>query len=174
MTIEWKLEKRKLKELKEFDRNPRRISKAKFSKLLENLQNDGLIDKPVVNLDNSVIGGHQRLKALKKIGMTEVDVWVPDRQLDEKYIKGLNVRLNVKFGEYDDDILANEYEPEDLLDWGFTPEEIGGFNPEKIEKESSEEQEVQQIIKIEVNEEDYNGLLNQLEKLLIGFRAKII
>lgn len=173
--IVWTLEKRKLSSLKSFEKNPRKITREKMGKLVKNLEQDGLIDKPVINIDGTVIGGHQRISALKSIGVKEVDVWVPDRQLDKEYEKGLNIRLNIQFGQYDDDILANEYQPEDLIDWGFVPEELGGFDPEEHEPIQDEDDEPEEeIVKIEVHKDDKVSLLNQLDNLLKGFRAKVI
>ena len=65
--INWKLETVLIKDLKNHPKNPRYISKDQF-RHLENLINKfGLIDKPIVNLDRTIIGGHQRIQILKKM-----------------------------------------------------------------------------------------------------------
>lgn len=122
--IKWKLEKRKLSSLKKYPKNPRFISKEDFSHLQKSIGKFGLIDKPIVNTDNTIIGGHQRIQVLQKQGIKEVECWVPDRELDEKEVEELNIRHNKNTGEFDFDILANQFEVEDLIGWGFTEDDL--------------------------------------------------
>jgi hypothetical protein len=124
MNITWKLESRSLKDLKDYSKNPRILTKDQETQLLESLNKYGLIDKPIINTDNTLIGGHQRKRVLKKLGYKQVECWIPSRTLEEKEIEELNIRLNKNTGDWDWDILANEWEFEDLLNWGFTPEEL--------------------------------------------------
>ena len=85
----------------------------------------GLAEPIVINTDGVVIGGHARLLALKEKGTKEFDCYIPDRKLTEKELQELNVRLNKNIaGEFDFDILANEFELTDLLDWGFEEKEL--------------------------------------------------
>jgi len=60
---------------------------------------------------------------------------VPDKKLDEKKAEELAIRLNRAAGEWDYDVLANEFELEDLLEWGFELDEFGMEKPEKPEEE---------------------------------------
>jgi ParB-like chromosome segregation protein Spo0J len=139
--IKWKLETILIKDLKEHRKNPRQISKEQFHHL-ENLINKfGLIDKPIVNLDKTIIGGHQRVKILKKMKKKEVDCWVPDHQLSEKEIDHLCIGLNLNQGHFDYDVLANEWEPLDLVEWGFTEEQLLGLAKATEENISTTENE---------------------------------
>jgi DNA modification methylase len=122
--INWHLEKRKLKDLKDHAKNPRQLSENDAAHLTVSLDKFGLIDKPIINTDGTIIGGHQRKKILKKLQVKEVECWVPDRHLEEKEVDELNIRLNKNTGDWDWDILANEWEIKELLDWGFTEEEL--------------------------------------------------
>ena len=65
--INWKLEAIPIKELREHPKNPRQISKDQYQHLTNLIAKFGLIEKPIINLDRMIIGGHQRLKILKKM-----------------------------------------------------------------------------------------------------------
>lgn len=133
--LTWSIEKRKIKDLKKLSKNPRKISREKFDELSASIKRFGLIDKPIINLDNTIIAGHQRIQVVKKNGTTEIDCWVPNEHLHEKEQDDLNLIHNRVHGEFDWDILANEYEVPDLLDCGFTPTEM-----EIVEKIEAEEE----------------------------------
>ena len=122
--INWHLEKRKIKDLKPHAKNPRRLSKHDAEHLQKSLEKFGIIDKPCITTDGKIIGGHQRLSILKKLGHKEIECYVPDRELEQTDIDELNIRLNRATGEFDFDILANQWNVEDLIDWGFTEEEL--------------------------------------------------
>ncbi len=120
----WLHETRKVTQLKEWPKNPRRLTEKGIAKLKESLTKFGVAEPIVINQDNVICGGHGRLKALKQLGVKEVPVYVAT--LDDKQFEELNIRLNKNIaGEWDFDILANEFEQDELLDWGFEPEEFG-------------------------------------------------
>ena len=93
--IKWHLETRKLSSLKEYEGNPRTIDKQDLERIKSNLLEFGLIDKPCVNLDGTLIGGHQRKRILKDLGYKEIEVWVPERELTKDEVAKLNVKLNL-------------------------------------------------------------------------------
>lgn len=121
LEIEWHLEKRRISDLKDYHKNPRKITKDQFEHLKRNIEKFGIIDKPFINTDNTVIGGHQRLRLLKKMGYDEIDVQVPCKTLSEAEVEELNYRHNENGGSWDYDILANHYEHMDLVSWGADP-----------------------------------------------------
>ncbi len=139
--MKWNLQTIKIKELKEHDKNPRQITKDQLYHLDKLISEFGLIDKPIVNLDMTIIGGHQRIKILKKKKIKEVECWVPERQLDSQEIDHLCIGLNLNQGKWDYDILANEWEPIDLLNWGFTEDQLLGACKESEEVLGSNEEE---------------------------------
>lgn len=124
--INWTLKTLPIKDLKDHPKNPRQISKEQYRHLESLIDKFGLIDKPIVNTDNQIIGGHQRIKILKKKKVKSVECWVPDHQLTEEEIDHLCVGLNLNQGAWDYDILANNFEALDLLNWGFTEEQLTG------------------------------------------------
>ena len=129
--IQWHLETISIKLLKNHPKNPRQINKDQMRHLEGLIKKFGLIDKPIVNQDMTIIGGHQRIKILKKMKAKEVECWVPDHLLTDEEINHLCVGLNLNQGSWDYDILANEWNPVDLLSWGFTEEQLLGLSKEE-------------------------------------------
>lgn len=122
--IIWKLEVKQIKHLVKHSKNPRTLTRQQFEHIEKSLKRFGLIDKPCVNLDNTIIGGHQRIEVLKHNKIKEVECWIPNRQLEEKDLDDLNLILNRVHGDFDYDELANHYSVPDLLECGFNVEEI--------------------------------------------------
>lgn len=127
--ISWTTEKRKLSDLLPWEQNPRQLSEKQAEDLKESLSRFGLVDPPAINTDNTIIGGHQRSKVLglmKEFGNdAEIDVRVPSRRLTGREVEELNIRLNKNTGSFDFDALANNFNVDDLLNWGFNPFELG-------------------------------------------------
>jgi DNA modification methylase len=101
--------------------NPRLIKDDKFKKLCKSIQEfpEMLELRPiVVNKDMIVLGGNMRLKACQEIGLTEVPIIVAEN-LTEEQQRGFLIKDNVSGGEWDWDILANEWEVEQLNEWGL-------------------------------------------------------
>jgi hypothetical protein len=78
----------------------------------------------VVNADMIVLGGNMRLKACKEAGLKEVPVIFADDLTDEEQ-KQFIIKDNVGFGEWDWDMIANEWDAEQLEEWSF---DIPGFD----------------------------------------------
>lgn len=136
LKINWTLAEFPIKDLKEHAKNPRQIGKDQFQRLGNLIDKFGLIDKPIINLDHTIIGGHQRIRYLKKQKIKTVQCWMPDRQLDQAEIDELCIGLNLHQGEWDFDIMANQWEPIDLLEYGFTEEQLIGTTIENEDKAS--------------------------------------
>ena len=123
--IEWKLERRKLTELKLAEWNPRVITEKGKADLQKSINKFGLAEPIIINTDGQIIGGHARFYVLREMKETTCQCYAPSRKLTLKEIKELNVRLNKNVaGEWDFDILANEFELEDLKEWGFEEKEL--------------------------------------------------
>lgn len=134
---EWKMEERSLKDLKPNPKNPRRMSKQMAEQLTKSLDKFGQCEPIVINQDNTIIGGHQRVKTLKNLGAHTAYVMVPCEPLSEEEADELCIRLNKNSGIFDDDLLANAWDIDLLVDCGFTPQELHlDIEPEE-EKECS-------------------------------------
>lgn len=124
-TYQMKIEKVKLSEIKPNPKNPRLIKDEKFKKLVKSIKDfpQMLELRPIVVDENNIIlGGNMRFKALKEAGYTEVSI-VRANDLTEDQKDEFIVKDNVGFGEWDWDVLANEWDAELLNDWGlFVPE----------------------------------------------------
>ena len=101
--------------------NPRIIKDDKFKKLVKSIQEfpQMLELRPIVVDGNMVVlGGNMRLKASIAAGLTEVDILIADQLTDAQ--KGeFIIKDNVGFGEWDWDLLANEWDIDALQDWGL-------------------------------------------------------
>ena len=135
----WSLHTFAVKDLKEYAKNARKLSKNAYEALSQSISKFGVIDKPVCLKNGQLIGGHQRKKIFQKLGITHVECWVPDRDLDDKEIEELNIRLNKNAGEWDYDILANQYDALALIEWGFEATDLLGV--EKIDDMALEEED---------------------------------
>lgn len=119
MSDNWRLETLKLKDLKPHPNNPRTLSKHEALQLEESLRKFGCVEKPIINKDGTIIGGHQRVTLLKKKKVKEFPCWISITQLSDKEVDEFNIRLNRNHGSFDYDILANHQEVGDLIEWGF-------------------------------------------------------
>ena len=135
--LTWINETRKLSELIPWPRNPRQVKVDQVRRLQESLDEFGQVDVIAISPENEIYNGHQRLKSwADKFGDIDVDVRVSNRALTEKEREKLTVFLHKgAAGEWDFDILANEFEVDDLLDWGFDEHELDldlwGVEPEE-------------------------------------------
>lgn len=137
--ITWSLRTFKIDELTDYFKNPRSLSRDQFEHLKTSLDKFGMIDKPIINADaaHTVIGGHQRLRVLRAQRAKEVECWYPSRELDAKEVEELNIRLNKNTGAWDFDVLANQWEVSELIEWGFEPFELGINNFPEVENDVS-------------------------------------
>jgi DNA modification methylase len=116
-----KVDKVKISEVKTNPKNPRLIKDDKFKKLVKSIQEfpQMLELRPiVVDENNIVLGGNMRLKACKEAGLKEVFIVKADN-LTELQKDEFIVKDNVGFGEWDWDMLANEWDVEKIQDWGL-------------------------------------------------------
>ncbi len=101
--------------------NPRIVNKAKFEKLKKSIQDfpEMLQLRPIiVNESYIVLGGNMRYKALVELGYKEVSI-IKAEDLTERQAQEFIVKDNLSFGDWDWDILANEWDSVDLEDWGL-------------------------------------------------------
>ena len=134
------------------ENNPRFIKDYKFKKLVKSIKEfpQMLKLRPiVVNSDMVVLGGNMRLKACKEAGLKEVYILVAD-ELTQEQEREFIVKDNVGFGEWDWDILANDWNGQQVSDWGLT---VVPF-----------EDSVEEVLEQEINKQDkQNEKLNTCE-----------
>jgi hypothetical protein len=127
----------KISEVKSNPNNPRLIKDDKFQKLVTSIKEfpEMLKLRPiVVNDDMIVLGGNMRLKACKEAGLKKVPI-IKASDLTEDQQRQFIIKDNVGFGEWDWDMIANEWDAEQVKEWGldlplFTGIEVGtdGFS----------------------------------------------
>ena len=112
--------------------NPRQLTKDQYAQLKDSLTRFGLVDPLIVNKHKSrkniLVGGHQRLKIAKEMGMDKIPCVEVDLPLDQE--KELNIRLNKNVGEWDYDSLANYFDVSELMEWGFSNDELQFYEEE--------------------------------------------
>jgi len=136
--------KLKITEVKLNTNNPRVIKDIKFKKLVKSIKEfpEMLELRPIViDEDNIILGGNMRYRACIEAGLTEVFVKVA-KGLTEEQKKEFIVKDNVGFGEWEWDILGNEWDSAKLDEWGL---DVWQNEPEVAEEEVSEEIYTQNI-----------------------------
>jgi ParB-like chromosome segregation protein Spo0J len=110
----------KISQVKSNPNNPRLIKNDKFKKLVKSVQEfpEMLELRPIVVDENMIVlGGNMRLKACQEAALKEV--WIEVADLTEQQKKEFTIKDNVGFGEWEWDMLANEWEQTELEDWGL-------------------------------------------------------
>ena len=173
--MKWVLKKLKVAQLKEWGKNPRQLTEKGLSDLRKSIENFGVAEPLTVNTDYTICGGHGRKKVLQEMGIKEVDCYLPEKKLTPKQFEELNIRLNKNIaGVWDYDILANQFDMPDLIEYGFNEKELAGldFNEEepennysrKIESPVYEPKNEKPEVSDLVNLEKYNQLLEDINK----------
>ena len=130
----------KVSKIKPNPNNPRIIKDERFAKLVQSIKDFPKMMElrpMVINSDNIVLGGNMRLKAITELGMKEIpDSWVKKAtDLTEEEARRFIIADNVGFGEHDWEVLANEWNMDELTDWGL---DIPDFKPEVLEAEEDD------------------------------------
>lgn len=125
----WHIEQRKVGDLIPWDKNPRIITEKDQADLARSLERFDYVEVVIINTDNRIVGGHQRVDRMLAAGKGEmvIDVRVPNRKLTEKEFEELALRLNKNRGDWDEDKLREFFDSEDLKDWGFREKELNNI-----------------------------------------------
>lgn len=165
----------KISEIKLNPNNPRLIKDDKFAKLVKSVKEfpEMLDIRPiVVNSDMIILGGNMRFRAAKEAGMKELPVIIANNLTEEQQREFL-IKDNVSGGEWDWDILANEWEAEQLSEWGletFIPSDV---NLNDFFEESTEEKEQKNKIILEYTQEEFE-LVNEAFAKHSGSKESIV
>jgi len=178
----------KISEIKSNPNNPRVIKDERFKKLVKSIEEFPKMMElrpMVVNSDNIVLGGNMRLKALKELGYKDIpDEWVKRAdELTEDETRRFIIADNVGFGEHDWEMLANEWDTQELEDWGlegFPFDEATELEAEEDDYEEPDNMQVDVVLGdlIEIGE---HRLLcgdstdsDQVAKLMNGEKADMV
>lgn len=130
----WQVKNIKVKDLFPNKKNPRKISKENLKKLKSKIERLGFHNPVKVDEKMNLLGGNQRVKALLEMGAAdlEIPVMIPNRPLTKKEKDEIIITDNVSDGEWDWDILKDEWNMEELKDWGIEWD-LSDDEPEEIE-----------------------------------------
>lgn len=142
MKTDWNEKTVKIGLLKPYEHNPRRISQEAYTRLRDKISRFGYHQRILVTPNMEVIGGHQRIRALKELGFKEVNVLMPSRDLTIDEFREILVADNLPFGEFDFDILSADFDHNELIEWGMDPKWLG----DPIQKNEGEEKEGAQSV----------------------------
>lgn len=145
-----KIVHKKIEDLIFAEYNPRQLTDDQYRDLKDSITRFGLVDPVLVNKNKArlgiIIGGHQRVKVARTMGIKEV----PCIELDLDYDKEreLNVRLNKNTGGWDFDVLANTFDIDELIEWGFTENDLRLFDDDYDDEFSLEDGDKDPFIKM--------------------------
>lgn len=165
-----KTEMVKISEVKNNPNNPRVIKDDKFEKLVRSIKEfpKMLEIRPiVVNDDMIVLGGNMRLKACKEAGLKEVPI-IKASDLTEEEQKQFIIKDNVSGGEWDWEMLANEWDSEQLEEWGLDVPDFSNvvdYSEKNKELDLNDFEDQKYTIKLEFSEDDYNLVKERLNEL---------
>ena len=162
----------KITEIKVNPSNPRTIKDEKFKKLVKSIQDFpemSEIRPIVVNRDMVILGGNMRFKAMKEAGWKEIPVIVADNLTPEQEREFL-IKDNTSGGEWDWEMLAMDWDADQLEEWGMDLPEI--LDPSE-QKDLSDKISEKFLIEIECEDETrqeqvYNKLIGE------GFKCRIL
>lgn len=164
----------KITDIKANPNNPRLIKDDKFAKLVKSVQEfpEMLDIRPiVVNSDMVVLGGNMRLKACKEAGIKEVPIIIADSLTEEQQREFL-IKDNVSGGEWDWNLLANEWDSEQLIDWGV---DIPDFSIEEELEQKDLSSEIDNLFRIEIICKDEESQENTYNKLIEqGYECRLL
>ena len=147
--LEWHTEKRSVAELIPNDKNPRVMSPKQIEDLKRSLQKFNLVEIPVIDTDNNVLAGHQRLMVFKLLGRENetIEVRVPSRKLSKKECEQYLLTSNRVHGDWDWAKLAENFDIDLLINSGFDDTDLSHlFNDLTVEDDEFDiEKELEKI-----------------------------
>jgi len=136
---EWEVVPVKVKDLKPNPDNPRTITKESFERLKRKIKRQGFRSAIQVDNDGVILGGNQRYTALMEMGYGELEIPVlrPCFKMTDKERQEAIITDNLADGEWNMEMIANQYDSSDLIEWGFDmswqEQPLDPDNPEETE-----------------------------------------
>jgi len=162
-------------QIKGLPKNPRVIRDIKFTQLKKSIEENpemlSLRELIVYDYDNQliVICGNMRLKAIKELGIKDVQVKILPQHTSVEKLRAYAIKDNIGYGEHDWDVLANEWDAAELEAWGL---DIPGFDGEG---ELEQDDQGDEFTRLEVeckDPEQLNDLMDELHSRGFNVKAK--
>ncbi|NCU32268.1 MAG: hypothetical protein EOM23_04900, partial [Candidatus Moranbacteria bacterium] len=152
--LTWTTVQRKVDDLIPYTHNPRKLSEEKKQILIKSIEKFDLVEIPVINYDNTLIAGHQRLLVLQMIGRGNelIDVRSPNRKLTDEELKEYNIQSNISAGDWDFDILRNHFDDIDIEAIDLSLSSLMYEIPDDIEN-----------IAVKLNDDQFEKQFNQIK-----------
>ncbi|MEO6536180.1 MAG: DNA modification methylase [Candidatus Paceibacterota bacterium] len=147
--LSWHTEQRKVSSLLPYEANPRKLTNKQLQDLKKSLQKFNLVEIPAIDTNNTVVAGHQRLKALQLLdrGDEEIDVRVPNRKLTKEEFEQYLISSNAISGEWDLEKLKS-FDLDLLLESGFDESDLSDLWAQNLEAEDDDFDEEKEFKKI--------------------------
>tara|TARA_B100001093_G_scaffold519824_1_gene610748 strand:- start:1794 stop:2321 length:528 start_codon:yes stop_codon:yes gene_type:complete len=164
----------KIHELKSNSDNPRIIKNDKFTKLVKSIKEfpEMLELRPIVVDENKIIlGGNMRYKACIEAGLKEIPIKIATG-LNDQQKQEFIVKDNVNFGEWDWDILGNDWNTKELSEWGLDvwQNEDDNYEEEMFDEGTDAFENNEVVITLKVPRTEYEGLFSELTTLIDKFK----
>lgn len=180
----WQVKNIKVKDLIPNAKNPRKISKEKLENLKSKIERLGFHNPVKVDEKMELLGGNQRVKALLQLGAGELEipVMIPNRPLTKKEKDEIIITDNISDGEWDFDILKEEWDTKELKDWGLEWD----FDDDEDEDDEVEEVEIPEKVETRCKRGDIWQLgdhrlmcgdstsISDVEKLMDGVKVDLL
>lgn len=180
----WQVKNIKVKELFPNKKNPRKISKENLKKLKSKIERLGFHNPVKVDEKMNLLGGNQRVKALLEMGAAELEipVMIPNRPLTKKEKDEIIITDNISDGEWDWDLLKNEWNMDELKNWGLEWD----FDDAEDEDDEVEEVEIPEKVETRCKRGDIWQLgdhrlmcgdstsISDVEKLMDGVKVDLL
>ena len=145
--LQWKTENRKVDTLLPHKKSPRKISKEQMELLKRSLEAYNLVEIPAIDLDGTILAGHQRIKVLQALGRggEAIDVRVPNRKLTVEEAEGYLIGSNAIHADWDLDLLK-DFDVALLVDLGFDQKVLDDIWNKKLANDTFDvEEELKKI-----------------------------
>jgi len=155
----------KITAVKSNPKNPRLIKNDKFKQLVKSIKDfpEMLSIRPiVVNKDMMVLGGNMRLKACIEAGLKEVAI-IKASELTPEQQNEFIIKDNVGFGEWEWDAIANDWDSEQLAEWGLDIPQFSQ-NVADVDRELPETNKVHFLITTEIK--NFEGVQQEISKII--------
>ena len=126
--LQWTTVQKRVNDLVPQKVNPRKISPSQLESLKRSFEKYNLVEIPAVDLDGTILAGHQRIKILKILGRGKetIDVRIPNRKLTDEESKGYLISSNALGGDWDFELLK-DFDIELLADVGFSEVDLSNI-----------------------------------------------